>query len=166
MLIRQERMADERGSFARVFCREEFRVHGLDAVVAQCSVSINPKGGTLRGIHYQASPYEEIKLVRVTSGAIYDVLVDLRQSSSTYLDHFGIRLSATGGEAIYIPEGCAHGFLTLESNTEVHYQMNRPFEPRAGKGLRWNDRLFGIAWPIEPVLISERDASYADFRPE
>ncbi len=162
-LVRQQRSVDERGAFARVFCREEFEANGLDPDVSQSSVSLNPRARTLRGMHYQTSPFEEVKLVRVTSGSVFDVVIDLRADSLTYLQHFSLVLTAASGDAIYIPEGCAHGFLTLEDDTEVSYQMNRPHQPGAGRGVRWNDPAFGIPWPAEPALISERDATYADY---
>lgn len=164
-LIRQERRLDERGAFARVFCREEFSAHGLDPDISQCSVSINPTAGTLRGMHYQAEPFGEAKLVRATRGAVHDVLIDLREDGPTRFAHVAIRLDAVSGDAVYIPQGCAHGFLTLEPDTEVLYQMNRPYQPGAGRGVRWNDPFFAIPWPGEPVLVSDRDAAYADFRP-
>lgn len=165
MMVRQQRAVDERGAFARVFCRDEFLAHGLDPDVAQCSVSINPARGTLRGMHYQTPPFEEAKLVRADRGAIYDVIIDLRPSSPTHLRVFGVVLSAASGDALYIPEGCAHGFLTLEEDTEVHYQMNRPYRPGSGRGLRWNDPLFEIPWPAQPTVMSERDAAYPDYTP-
>ena len=140
------RMEDERGFFARSWCRREFEDHGLNPDVVQCNVSRNRKKGTLRGLHYQAAPHEEAKLVRCTAGAIYDVIVDLRPGSATHLRHFGTILSAENHRALYVPEGFAHGFLTLADDTEVFYQMSHVYEPAAARGFRWDDPEFGIEW--------------------
>jgi len=130
----------------------------------QCSLSFNRRKGTLRGIHYQAAPFEECKVVRCTQGAIYDVIVDLRPDSPTFRQSIGITLSAANREMIYIPEGCGHGFMTLEDDTEVFYQMSEFYKPEAARGVRWDDPAFQVAWPAEPVVISERDRTYPDFR--
>lgn len=135
-------------------------------MVAQCNVSRNRRAHTLRGMHYQLPPHEEAKLVRCTAGAIWDVIVDLRPGSATWLRWTGAELSAENGSALYVPEGFAHGFLTLRDDTEVFYQMSAFYEPGAARGLRWNDPRIGIAWPAEPAVISERDAAYPDFSPE
>ncbi|MEL6772486.1 MAG: dTDP-4-dehydrorhamnose 3,5-epimerase [Bacteroidota bacterium] len=164
-LLRPERHADERGHFARTFCRREFEAHGLEPIVAQCSVSFNDAAGTLRGMHYQAAPHGEAKLVRCTRGAVYDVIIDLRPDSDTYGQHFGAVLSADNGHALYVPEGIAHGFLTLKDRSEVYYQMNTFHEPEAARGVRWDDPAFNIHWPQPVRVIKERDASYPDFVP-
>jgi dTDP-4-dehydrorhamnose 3,5-epimerase len=165
-LVRLEEMADERGFFARSWCRREFEEHGLDPDVVQCSVSFNHRKGTLRGMHYQAAPHEEAKLVRCTSGSVYDVIIDLRPSSPTYTRHFGVLLSSLERQALYIPKGFAHGFLTLEDGAEIFYQMSAFYEPRSARGVRWNDPAFGIRWPAEVRVISDRDRAWPDFVPE
>jgi dTDP-4-dehydrorhamnose 3,5-epimerase len=159
-LIEPEPIADERGFFARTFCRDEFAANGLNPELAQANVSFNHHRGTLRGMHYQASPYEEAKLVRCTRGAIFDVALDLRPGSPTYLAWFGIELTDANHNMLYVPEGCAHGFLTLTDATEVAYQMSAPYAPAAARGVRWDDPAFGIEWPGEIVVINERDRSY------
>ena len=163
-VIEMERQEDERGFFARSWCRREFEAHGLKAELAQCNVSRNRVRGTLRGLHYQLAPHEEVKLVRCTRGAIYDVVVDLRLDSATFMQHFGIVLSADNLRGVYVPEGCAHGFVTLANETEVFYQMSAFYEPGASRGVRWNDPTFGITWPEPVVVISDRDRRYPDFR--
>lgn len=157
---------DERGFFARSYCWREFEQHGLNPRVVQCNVSYNRHRGTLRGMHYQAPPASEAKLIRCLRGALYDVVVDLREESPTYCQWFGTELTARPGgpsRMLYVPEGFAHGFLTLEDDTEVFYQMSEFYAPAAARGFRWNDPSFGIGWP-EPVrVISERDQEYPDF---
>lgn len=165
LLIEPEPIADERGFFARIYCREEFAAHGLDPDLVQCSVSLNKRKGTLRGMHYQKSPHEETKLVRCTMGAIRDVIVDLRRDSLTYLRWAGVDLSAENRSTLYVPRGFAHGFVTLADNSEVFYQMSRFFEPGSAAGVRWNDPAFGIEWPGDVSVISERDRNYPDFAP-
>ena len=159
-----ERHEDERGFFARSWCTQEFRDRGLNPCVVQCNISWNRIKGTLRGMHYQATPHAEVKLVRCTRGSVYDVIVDLRERSPTYLGHVGVELSADSHRALYIPDGFAHGFMTLEDDTEVFYQMSGLYEPSAAKGVRWNDPAFGIDWPLPVSMISSRDRDYADFR--
>lgn len=154
---------DERGFFARSWCRREFETHGLNPNLVQCNVSFNLKRGTLRGMHYQVKPFEEAKLVRCTRGAIYDVIVDLRPESGTFKNYFGLNLTAYNRCALYVPEGFAHGFLTLEDDTEIFYQMSEFYSPDAGRGFRWNDPAFAIAWPAEVRVISDRDRTYPDF---
>jgi len=160
-----ERREDERGFFARSFCQHEFEAHGLDPCVAQCNVSFNRRRGTLRGLHWQAAPHGEAKLVRVTRGALWDVIVDLRPESETYTRWFGVELTAENRRALYIPQGFAHGFQTLQDDVEVFYQMSAFYVPESQRGLRWDDPAFGIKWPITPPHLSERDATYPDFVP-
>jgi dTDP-4-dehydrorhamnose 3,5-epimerase len=162
-VIAPERLEDERGFFARTWDPKELAERGLNPQLAQCSISYNRARGTLRGLHYQAAPYEEAKLVRCTAGVIFDVAVDLRPNSSTFREWFGVELSAENRLALYVPEGCAHGFLTLEDDSEVQYQISQAYVPGAGRGVRWNDPAFAIRWPDEPVVMNERDRSYPAF---
>jgi dTDP-4-dehydrorhamnose 3,5-epimerase len=163
-VIEPERFEDERGFFARTFCAKEFAERGLDSRVSQANVSYNERRGTLRGMHYQRPPHAEAKLVRCTRGAIHDVIVDLRPDSTTYLGHFAVRLDEDNRTMLYVPEGCAHGYLTLADRTEVAYVMSEAYSPDHGAGVRYDDPAFGIAWP-EPVrVILERDRTYPDFR--
>jgi dTDP-4-dehydrorhamnose 3,5-epimerase len=176
MIFRQTKLAgaveiemqpnfDERGFFARSWCQKEFQDHGLNGNLVQCSVSVNSRKGTLRGMHYQAAPFAETKVVRCTSGAIYDVVVDLREQSPTFKQWFATVLDAENRRSLYIPEGCAHGFLTLTEASEVLYQMSEFYHPEAGRGVRWNDSAFQIVWPGNVEVISERDRTYPDFEP-
>ena len=162
-VIEPERIDDERGFFARTWCSREFAAFGLDRQLVQCNVSFNYRSGTLRGMHYQMAPYEEARLVRCTAGAIYDVIVDLRQDSSTLTQWEAFELSAENHRMIYIPEGFAHGFLTLADKTEIFYQMSQFFEPEYTRGVRFDDSAFGIRWPYPPRIISARDCSFPDF---
>lgn len=162
-LIEIEPRGDDRGFFARTWCAREFEEHGISASFVQASVSFNEVAGTFRGMHYQAAPHAERKLVRCTAGAIYDVIVDVRPDSATYRRWHGETLSAANRRAFYIPEGFAHGFITLEDKTEVLYEISAFHEPSAARGLRWNDPAIGIRWPREPGRISERDATYPFF---
>jgi dTDP-4-dehydrorhamnose 3,5-epimerase len=156
---------DERGFFARTFCREEFAEHGLTSNIAQCNLSYNQKRGTLRGLHYQVAPWQEAKLVSCVAGSFYDVVLDLRNDSPTYCEWIGVELSARGRRRmLYIPEGFAHGFQTLQDDTEVFYQMSHAYVPEAARGVRWNDPAFAIHWPDGPRTISARDQHYPDFR--
>ena len=166
-VLELEEIEDERGWFARTFDAEEFRERGLNPDVMQCNASFNLRAGTVRGMHYQAAPHGECKLVRCVRGAIFDVAVDLRPESPTCRDWHGIELSADNRLAFYIPAGLAHGFQTLEDNSEVLYQMGDPYVPEAGCGVRWDDPAFGIEWPAVKGgrIISGRDASYPDFVP-
>jgi dTDP-4-dehydrorhamnose 3,5-epimerase len=164
--ISMELHSDERGFFARSWCTKEFEEHGLRPNVVQCSISRNHKRGTLRGMHFQAEPFQEAKLVRCTSGSLYDVALDLRPDSLTYLQWTAAELTAENHRALYIPGGCAHGFLTLEDNTEALYQMSEFYHPETARGVRWNDAAFGIAWPRSVEVISDRDQTYADFEPK
>jgi dTDP-4-dehydrorhamnose 3,5-epimerase len=161
-VIEAERLEDERGFFARTWDVDEFAERGLNPRLAQCSISYNRQRGTLRGMHFQAAPFEEAKLVRCTSGALFDVAVDLRPGSPTLGEWFGVELSARNRRALYVPEGCAHGFLTLEDRCEVHYQISERYVPEASRGVRWNDPAFAISWPGEVAVINERDGSYPD----
>jgi dTDP-4-dehydrorhamnose 3,5-epimerase len=163
-VVEPERIEDERGFFARTWCEREFREHGLDPRLAQCSVSFNRRAGTLRGMHYQAAPHGEAKLVRCTMGAIYDVVVDLRPDSPAFRRWTAVELSARNRRMLYIPEGLAHGFQTLEPDTEVFYQISEFYHPGSARGVRWNDPAFGIEWPeAAERVMSERDAAYPDF---
>jgi dTDP-4-dehydrorhamnose 3,5-epimerase len=164
-VIELEKLTDERGWFARTFDREEFRERGMNPEVVQMNASFNAVEGTLRGMHYQADPHGESKVVRCVSGALFDVAVDLRPGSPTLGRWYGVELSAENGLAFYIPAGLAHGFQTLEPDTEVHYLMGNPYVPEAGRGVRWDDPAFAIEWPAAPDggrVITERDAGYPD----
>lgn len=163
VLVSPERHQDARGHFARTWCAEEFAAEGLDARVAQASVSFNTRAGTLRGMHWQELSHPEIKLVRCTRGEILDVIVDVRPGSPTYLAHVAAELSEENGRALYVPAGVAHGFLTRRDASEVLYQMTTPHAPGAARGARWNDPAFAIDWPAEPAVISDRDRDYPDF---
>jgi dTDP-4-dehydrorhamnose 3,5-epimerase len=164
-VIDLEPRADERGFFARAWCSREFADHGLSTRLAQCNVSLNGRRGTLRGLHYQAEPHAEVKLVRCTRGAIYDVIVDLRPSSPTFCRWLGVELTAENRTMLYVPEGFAHGYQTLEDDTETFYQVSAFYAPDAERGVRWDDPAFSIEWPYpESPLISEKDRSWPDFR--
>ncbi len=158
-----ERHEDARGFFARTFCRRELEDLGLEAAVAQCNVSFNHRRGTVRGMHYQAPPSEEVKLVRCTRGAIWDVLLDLREESPSFKRHVAVELDAESRKSLYIPAGVAHGFQTLADDAEVFYQMSEFYDPKAARGVRWNDPAFSISWPEEITVISERDLAFPDF---
>lgn len=161
--IRIEREMDERGFFARSWCQKESESHGLNPKIVQCSVSFNARKGTLRGIHYQTPPFAEAKLVRCTSGAIYDVVLDLRRHSPAFKDWIGLVLRAEDRNMVYVPEGCGHGFLTLEEDTEVFYQMSEFHNPECSRGVRWDDPAFRITWPGNVAVISERDRRFPSF---
>ncbi len=162
-LIDPQLIKDERGFFARTFCRESFERHGMNPDLVQCNISFNYKKGTLRGMHFQCKPHEEAKVVRCTKGAIYDVVVDLRPGSKTYCRWAAVELSAENRRMLYIPEGIAHGFQTLADNTEVFYQMSYHFVGDAARGVRWDDAAFQIEWPEPPAVISQKDLNYPDF---
>lgn len=164
-IIEPERVEDSRGFFARTWCRREFVERELDVNLAQCSLSFNHKSGTLRGMHYQTAPHSEVKLVRCTQGAIYDVIIDLRATSPTYTRHIAVTLSAENRTMLYIPVGFAHGFQTLMDDTEVCYHISAFYAPEHAHGVRWNDPVFGIVWPPATRTIIERDQNYPDFRP-
>jgi dTDP-4-dehydrorhamnose 3,5-epimerase len=162
-IVVPERLEDERGFFARTWCRKEFEQHGLNPNMVQCNISFNRKKGTLRGMHYQVFPFEEGKLVRCTMGAIYDVIIDLRPDSKTFIHWIAVELSAENRKMIYIPEGFAHGFQTLENDTEVFYQMSEFYAPEYARGVRWNDPKFNIKWPDDVRIISAKDKNFEDF---
>ena len=162
-IIEPDRIEDERGFFARTFCIQEFEKHGLNPNLVQCSVSFNTKKGTLRGMHYQVKPHEEIRLVRCTRGALYDVILDLRIDSPTFKKWTAVELTAENRTMMYIPEGFAHGFQTLEGNTEVFYQMSEFYHPECARGVRWDDPAFSIQWPPDDRIISVKDLAYTDF---
>ena len=159
-IIDIKRLEDERGFFGRSYCQLEFEAVGLNTNVVQSNISFNKTKGTLRGLHMQLAPYSETKLVRCTRGAIYDVIVDVRRDSSTFMQWVGLELSADNYRMLYVPEGFAHGFITLEDNTEITYQITQFYNKDSEKGFRWNDPAFAIQWPIEPVVISEKDGAY------
>ncbi len=165
-IVDLNRLEDERGFFARSFCQREFTEHGMNPHIAQCNVSYNQKKGTLRGMHLQISPSREAKVVQCTQGAIYDVMIDMRPDSPTFCESLGVVLSAENYRMLYIPEGFAHGFLTLEDHSNVFYLMSEFYAPDYARGFRWNDPAFNIAWPDTPAVISERDAGYPDFSME
>lgn len=165
-IIDLKRLEDERGFFARSWCRREFEEHGLNPNLVQCNVSYNHKKGTVRGMHLQIPPFAEAKLVRCTQGAIYDVIIDLRPESPTYLQWIGVELTARNRSALFVPEGFAHGFQTLEDDTEVFYQMSEFYSPECSRGYRWNDPTFNIQWPLPVSVISTKDVSLPDFARE
>ena len=162
-IIDIKKIEDNRGFFARTWCRKEFIDHQLDVESAQYSISYNKVKGTLRGMHFQIAPHEETKIVRCTRGKIYDVIIDLRKDSSTYQAYFGVELSAQNYRMLYVPKGFAHGFITLEDNTEIFYQISGFYAPGAARGIRWDDPAFGIEWPIQPIVLSEKDKNYQNF---
>ncbi len=161
--IEPDPVRDERGFFERTWCAAEFGEHGLDARLAQCSASFNRRRGTLRGMHLQAPPHAEAKLVRVTRGAIHDVALDLRPDSPTFRQWVAEELSAENRRMLYVGPGLAHGFQTLEDQTEVFYQISVPHHPGSARGVRWDDPAFGIEWPLADPILNERDAGYPDF---
>lgn len=163
-LVEIEKLTDHRGFFARSWCQNEFAGHGLTPHVAQANVSFNNTKGTLRGMHYQLPPYGESKLIRCTRGALYDVIIDLRPDSETYMRWFGAELTADNYRMLYVPEQFAHGFQTLEDNTEAVYQVSQFYTPGAEQGIRWSDPTFNIYWPLEVRVISEKDSRWPEFR--
>jgi dTDP-4-dehydrorhamnose 3,5-epimerase len=165
-LIDLEPRTDERGFFARAWCRREFEEHGLSPELVQCNVAYNRLAGTLRGMHFQIPPRPEAKLVRCTRGAIYDVIVDLRPQSPTYMDWIGVELNDENRRMLYVPEGIAHGYQTLLSGTETFYQVSEYYTPEAEGGVRWDDPAFSITWPdAERRIISAKDQAWPDYRP-
>jgi dTDP-4-dehydrorhamnose 3,5-epimerase len=161
-LLELERLEDERGFFARTWCAEELAAHGLDGEIAQCNLSSNRRRGTLRGMHYQAAPHQEAKIVRCIRGAIYDAIVDLRRDSPTWRRWTSVELTADNRRALYVPKDFAHGFQTLTDDAEVFYEMSTPYAPGFVRGVRWNDPALAIEWPIGDPILSERDGSYPD----
>ena len=162
-IIEPEPIEDERGFFARTFCVREFEAHGLNPCVAQCNISFNKKKGALRGMHFQVAPHAEAKLVRCIRGAIYDVIVDLRPESVTFTEWMAVELKADNRRMLYVPEGFAHGLQTLEDDTETFYQVSEFYHPECAEGVRWDDPVFGIVWPLPIASISERDRTYPFF---
>ena len=161
-IVELDAIEDDRGFFARTFCEEEFAKAGIAMRIRQTNLSHNPRAFTLRGLHYQVAPYEEAKVVQCVRGRIWDVAVDLRPQSRTFCGWAGVELSPEARRLFYIPPGCAHGFITLEDDSDVAYLMGEAYAPGAGRGLRWNDPAFGIDWPAQPIEMSERDAGYPD----
>ncbi len=162
-VIEPQLLEDDRGFFARTWCQRELVAQGLNPHLVQCSISFNKKKGTLRGMHYQVSPHEEVKIVRCTKGAIHDVIIDLRRESPTFKQYVAVVLKADNRKMLYIPERFAHGFQTLEDDTEIFYQMSEIYEPTCARGVKWNDPAFAIEWPPAERLIIERDQTYPDF---
>lgn len=162
-VIELERHEDERGWFARAWCRDEFAECGLSADLNQCSLSHNAVRGTLRGMHWQAAPHGEAKVIRCVAGSAFDAAIDLRPDSPAYLKSFATEISAANGWAVFLPEGIAHGFQSLRDETTLFYQMSRPYVPEATRGLRWNDPAFNIRWPIADPIMSTRDKTFPDF---
>jgi dTDP-4-dehydrorhamnose 3,5-epimerase len=165
-IIEPERFHDERGFFADVWSEEDFAKHGLSSRPVECSISFNYKRGTLRGMHYQAAPFGQAKLVRCTMGAVYDVIIDLRPGSSTFAKWTGVELTAENRRMLFIPKDFAHGFLTREDKSEVLYQMSDIYKPESSKGVRWDDPAFGIRWPEAVRIINDRDRNYPDLTGE
>lgn len=165
-IIDLEKCKDKRGFFARVWDKKQFNEFGLETKISQCSISVNRERGTLRGMHYQKKPHQEIKLIRCTKGSIFDVVVDLRKTSKTFKKWKGIELNEKNHRALYVPKGFAHGFITLQNNTEVFYQITHEHNPKYARGVLWNDPSFDIRWPIKPKKISKRDLSFPLFTNE
>ncbi|OGS45225.1 MAG: dTDP-4-dehydrorhamnose 3,5-epimerase [Elusimicrobia bacterium RIFOXYD2_FULL_34_15] len=163
-IIEIERLEDERGFFGRTFCQKEFNAHGLNSRIVQCNISFNKEKGSLRGMHYQVAPYEEVKLLRCIRGAIYDVIIDLRTDSTTYCKWVSVELNDKNNRMFYIPAGFAHGFQTLEGNTELFYQMSEFYHPESARGVRWDDQAFNIKWPLPNPIMSEKDSKYQNFK--
>lgn len=163
-ILEPEPITDNRGFFARAFCKEEFEKHGLETDIVQCNLSYNKKRGTVRGMHYHVEPFKETKIVSCTKGAIYDVVLDLRKESGTRCQWISIGLSDKNFTMVYIPKGCAHGFQTLTNDAVVYYQMTGFFHPECARGVRWDDQSFKIKWPINKITLSSKDQSYEPFR--
>ncbi len=163
-VIHIEKNEDERGFMARAYDNQILKMQGLNPDIVQCNISFSEKSGTLRGMHYQIEPFKETKLIRCTQGSIYDVIVDLRRKSPSYKKWFGINLSKNDYKMLYVPDGFAHGFITLEDQTEVFYQLSEYFTPQSERGLRWDDSEFNISWPIKPSIISEKDLAWKPFK--
>jgi dTDP-4-dehydrorhamnose 3,5-epimerase len=164
-IVELEQKSDQRGFFARTFCAEEFEAYGLKSTFAQCNLSFNHKKGTLRGMHYQTSPAAETKLIRCTRGAIYDVIIDMRPDSPTFLSHMSVELSADNRRSLYVPEMFAHGYQTLTDHAEVVYQVGEFYTPGYEQGLRYNDLFFNIKWPLAVTEISEKDSNWPLYQP-
>jgi dTDP-4-dehydrorhamnose 3,5-epimerase len=157
------RLEDERGFFGRVFCSQEFDEMNIESRVCQANISYNKLAGTMRGMHYQKTPFQETKFIRCINGSIYDVVIDLRKDSTTYCQSFGVELNDKNRTALFVPKDFAHGFVTLQDDTEVMYMVSQSYVPNAEDGIRWNDPLFSLDWPIEPVVVSSKDNSWPDF---
>lgn len=163
-IVHLEKNEDDRGFFARAWCKKEFEEHGLSSTLLQANIAFSRKKGTLRGMHYQVPPHEEVKLVRCIRGRIFDVIIDLRPDSSTYMEWLGVELAAGTGKMFYVPEQFAHGYQTLAKNTEVFYQVSQFYTPECERGVRWDDPAFRIDWPLkENLTISEKDQNWPDF---
>lgn len=159
-IIEPKPLTDERGFFARIFCRQEFAKYALNPCIAQCDISFNRRKGTIRGMHYQITPYQEAKLLSCIKGSIYDVIIDLRKDSATFLKWEAVYLNEKNRQMLYIPEGFAHGFQTLQDNTEIYYQISEYYHPECSRGLRWNDPKLAIPWPLSEKIVSRRDDSF------
>ena len=162
-IIEIEKIEDERGFFARIWDKEKFLENGIGSEFLQSSISLSKKKGTIRGMHYQTKPFEESKIVRCTRGSIFDVIIDLRADSKTFKEWFGIELSENNYRCMYIPKGFAHGFQTLENDSEVSYQISETYKPEYSKGIRWNDKIFEIKWPLIPTIMSKKDEKFPKF---
>jgi dTDP-4-dehydrorhamnose 3,5-epimerase len=162
-IIEPEKVEDERGFFARSWDKKIFEESGLNSNLVQCNISFNKKKGTIRGLHYQTSPYEEAKLVRCTKGKVFEVMIDLRSKSETFMNWLGIELTSENYRMLYVPEGFALGLQTLEDNSELFYQMSQIYIPEYSRGIRWDDKTFRISWPLKPTIISKKDLSYGQF---
>lgn len=162
-ILEVKQLEDERGFFGRIWCKKEMEDHGLNGNVVQANMSYNKKKGTVRGMHFQHSPYAETKLIRCTKGAIYDVIIDLRKDSPTYKQWIGVELTEQNHKMLYVPENFAHGFITLEDDTEVAYQVTQYYTPGAEGGIRWNDPSFNIQWPVPVDLVSDKDKNHPDY---
>lgn len=163
--IEIELRSDDRGFFARTWCKEEFEKLGLNVTTVQCNIAYNNYKNTIRGMHYQVAPYSEVKLIRCTRGAIYDVIIDLRTDSETYMKWYGVELSESNKKMLYIPEGFAHGYLTLEDNSEIFYQVSQFYNPASERGVRWNDTAFNINWlKTNEIIISDKDKNWPDYK--
>tara|TARA_B100000959_G_C14861851_1_gene574599 strand:+ start:391 stop:921 length:531 start_codon:yes stop_codon:yes gene_type:complete len=162
-IIEPEPLKDDRGFFSRTFCVNEYTELGLNPHIVQCNISYNHIKGTVRGMHYQLAPHREVKVVRCTRGAIYDVIVDLRSDSTTYKQWVGVELTADNGKQLYVPTGFAHGYQTLEDSSEVSYQVSEFYSPQSEQGVRWNDPAFAITWPLKVHSISDKDMNHPEF---
>ena len=165
-LVQPEPRVDSRGHFARLWCREEFARHNLRADFVQCNNSFSIETATLRGLHWQSAPHGEVKLVSCTRGRVFDAIVDVRPESPTFLKWFGVELSSDNRTMVYVPEGCAHGYLTLADNSEVVYPVTAAYDAAAERGLRWDDPAIGIAWPVQPLVISDKDRAWPNWKSE
>lgn len=165
-LVTMDPHVDERGWFARSWCEQEFRDHGIDMRVVQTNVSFTTRRGTIRGLHWQAAPHSEAKLVRCVAGRIFDVVADVRPASPTFGAWQGFELHGGDRRLVFVPGGCAHGYQSLTEDTEVTYNTSYPYTPAAERGLRWNDPAFGVSWPIDAPTLSEKDTSWSDFTPK